>query len=114
MKDDKVFIGHILDEVSFLIERSRGLKFEDFEKDETLKRAFARSLEIIGEATKNISPDYRERHQEIEWKELTGLRDKLIHHYFGLSWERVWNVITDFVPKLKEPMETLLREDKGG
>jgi len=85
LKDNKVFIQHISDEINFLTKESKKLSFENFLKNETLKRAFTRSLEIIGEATKNISTDFRERHPEIGWKELTGLRDKLIHYYFGVN-----------------------------
>lgn len=112
MKDNKAFIRHILDEASFLIEKRKGLRFENFMEDETLKRAFVRSLEIIGEASKNVSMDFRKRHQEIEWRELAGLRDKLIHHYFGLNWDRIWDIIENLIPKLKEKIEVILKEEK--
>jgi len=61
LKDDKVFVRHILDEVDFIIEKSKDLEFEELTKNEVLKRAFARSLEIIGEATKNISEEFKEK-----------------------------------------------------
>ena len=112
MKDNKVFIQHIRDEINYLIKESKNLTYESFIKNETLKRAFTRSLEIIGEATKNISTDFRERYPEIEWKELTGLRDKLIHHYFGVNWNRVWDVIENLIPKLKEQIEKILNKSK--
>ncbi|MEK7165908.1 MAG: HepT-like ribonuclease domain-containing protein [Patescibacteria group bacterium] len=54
-------------------------------RDEVLQRAFARSLEIIGEAAKNVPEEYRRQHSEVDWKSLAGLRDKLIHHYFGVD-----------------------------
>ena len=82
MKQDEVFIRHILDEIDCLIGSSKGLEYEGLIKDETLKRAFVRSLEVIGEATKNISWEFRQKYPDIEWRELTGLRDKLIHRYF--------------------------------
>ncbi|MFQ6116027.1 MAG: DUF86 domain-containing protein, partial [bacterium] len=69
-----------------------------------------RSLEIIGEATKNLSDSFKEKHSNIKWRELAGLRDKLIHHYFGVNWNRVWDVIKNLVPKLKEQLEVLLKE----
>lgn len=62
MKDDRVFIRHILDEVAFIIKKSKGLNYEDLVSNETLKRAVIRSLEIIGEATKNLSEDFRKKH----------------------------------------------------
>lgn len=112
MKDDRAFIRHILDEVDFIIEKSKDLELEELIKNEVLKRAFARSLEIIGEATKNISEEFKEKHTGIGWKELAGLRDKLIHHYFGLNWNRVWDIIRNLIPKLKEQIEVILKEKK--
>jgi len=112
LKDDKAFIRHILDEVDFIVEKSKDLEFEELIKNEVLKRAFARSLEIIGEATKNISEEFKEKHTGIEWKELAGLRDKLIHHYFGLNWVRVWDVIRNLIPKLREQIQYILKDEK--
>ena len=85
MKDDRVFIRHILDEIAFIIKESRDLNYEDLVSNETLKRAVVRSLEIIGEATKNLSEDFRKKYSDVEWRELAGLRDKLIHHYFSIN-----------------------------
>ncbi len=85
MKDDKVYIRHILDEVNFIIKESKDLYYEELIKNEILKRAFVRSLEIIGGASKNLSKNFREKHSNIEWRELSGLRDKLIHYYFGIK-----------------------------
>lgn len=85
MKDDKVFIKHIIDEVNFIIEETKELNYNSLMSDEILKRAFIRSLKIIGEATKNISPKFREKYPDIEWREMAGLRDKLIHFYFGVD-----------------------------
>ena len=110
MKDDKVFIRHILDEMNYIIKESKDLKIEDLMKNETLKRALIRSLEIIGEATKNLSKNFREKHSDIEWREMSALRDKLIHKYFGVNWNRIWDVIENFIPKLKKQMEALLKK----
>jgi len=78
LKDDKVFLSHIFDEVKYIIKETKDLNFNDLMSNETLKKALIRSLEIIGEATKNISGGFREKHPDIEWKEMAGLRDKLI------------------------------------
>lgn len=112
MKDDRVFIRHILDEVNFIVKETRDLNYEDLISDEVLKRALVRSLEIIGEATKNLSESFKEKHTDIEWKELAGLRDKLIHHYFGVNWKRVWDVLKNLIPKLKEQIKVILEEEK--
>jgi uncharacterized protein with HEPN domain len=110
LKDDKVFIRHIVDEIDFINKNSKELRYEDLIKDETLKRAFARSLEIIGEATKNLSKSFTEQHTDIKWKELAGLRDKLIHHYFGLKWDRIWDVIKNVIPGVENKLRELLEE----
>lgn len=114
MKQDEVFIRHILDEIDFLIDSSKGLEYDGLIKDETLKRAFVRSLEVIGEAAKNISSELRQKHPDIEWRELTGLRDKLIHKYFGVKWEIVWDVVKSKIPQLKERIEGVLEEMERG
>ena len=79
MKDDTVFLRHMLEEeVDFILKETNDVAYENLVKDEVLKRALLRSLEVIGEATKNLSQDFREEHPEVTWKELAGLRDKLI------------------------------------
>jgi len=84
------YLRHILDEVEYLVEHSRGVTREDFLKDETLRRAFARSLEIIGEAAKKVPPDVAEQLRDIEWRAMAGMRDRLIHGYFGVDYDLVW------------------------
>lgn len=70
-------------------------------RDETLQRAAARSLEIIGEAFKQVPEDFRIAHEGIDWKSFAGLRDKLIHHYFGVDYQIVWDIIVNELPELK-------------
>jgi uncharacterized protein with HEPN domain len=111
LKDDMAFIRHILEEVHYLMQESEDLEYKDFVSNETLKRAFVRSLEVIGEATKNLSAEFRERYPHIKWREIAGLRDKLIHHYFGVNLKRVWDVVVTQIPKLKDQIEGIL-EDK--
>jgi len=108
MKHNQVFLRHIFDEIVFLIKETEGIKFEEFIKNEILKRACSRSLEIIGEAVKNLSPDFKKRYKEIEWKKIAGLRDKMIHGYFGVNWDIVWDVIRNQIPKLKEQVGNIL------
>jgi len=108
MKHNQVFLKHILDEINFLTKETEGIKFEQFIKNEILKRACSRSLEIIGEAVKNLPADFKKRYKEIEWKKIAGLRDKMIHGYFGVNWDIVWDVIKNQIPKLKEQVENIL------
>jgi uncharacterized protein with HEPN domain len=114
MKSDKVFLRHILDELDFLLKQTGGIDFDRFATDDVLRRACARSLEIIGEAVKNISPDLRKKYKDIEWTKIAGLRDKLIHGYFDVDLGILWDVIKTRLLPLKEQVEELLRQEGTG
>jgi len=73
----------------------------DYSGDETLQRAFTRSLEIIGEAVKKLPAEFKDSHNEVNWKEVAGMRDVLIHEYFGVDYEIVWSVVKNDIPELK-------------
>jgi len=70
-----------------------------------------RSIEVIGEATKNLSADLRERHPDVEWRAMAGMRDQLIHGYFGVDYEIVWEVATEKAPELKDAIRAILNEE---
>jgi uncharacterized protein with HEPN domain len=114
MKSDEVFLRHVLDEIDFLLKRTGGIDFEEFTADDVLRRACARSLEIIGEAVKNISPDLRKKHTDIEWAKIAGLRDKLIHGYFDVDLGILWDVIQKRLLPLKKQVDELLRQEGRG
>lgn len=79
-------------------------------KNKEKQRAWLRSLEVIGEATKNLSTEFKEMHPLVEWRKIAGLRDKLIHHYFGVKWEIVWDVVKNEMPSVKPKIEIMLKE----
>ncbi len=100
-KNPVEYLKHIRDECLFI--RSRigpGLSNSEFLGDETLKRAVVRSLEIIGEATKNIPTEFKVEYDTIKWKEMAGMRDRLIHDYMGVNYTIVWDVINHKIPDL--------------
>lgn len=108
------YLRHIRDEISYLEAVSLGMDKDNFLVDETLKRAFVRSLEIIGEATKNIPDDLRDEYPQIPWRAIAGLRDHLIHAYFGIDYDIVWDVLRNHIPILAETIDVMLqREDIG-
>jgi uncharacterized protein with HEPN domain len=113
LKSDRIYLRHILDEIDFLLKATGEVDYQSFLGNDLLTRASARSIEIIGEATKNLSSEFRKRHKEIEWKQFAGMRDKVIHMYFGVNWIIVWDVITSVLPDVKNRIERILSEPNG-
>ena len=106
------YVRHILDEVIYLEGRAEGLSKGEFMQDETLRRAFVRSLEVIGEATKNISMELRQKHGHIDWRAMAGMRDRLIHRYFGIDYDLVWDVVTNKVPILHREIQQIIENER--
>lgn len=102
------YLSHILVEADYLLEHSSGLEFETFLADETLQRAFVRSLEVIGKAAKRVPDDFRASHPEVEWRAMAGMRDRLIHGYFGVDFELVWDVVRNRIPELRNQIADIL------
>ena len=99
-KEPKEYLKRIVEECSYIISVSNGLSKDEFLDDETLKRAVVRSLEIIGEATKRVPADFRERWNSIQWRNMAGMRDRLIHDYLGINYSIVWDVVINKIPEL--------------
>ena len=103
------YIRHMIDEIEYILRRVEDVDFAVFFEDETLKRAFVRSLEIIGEAAKKIPPDVKAMQPDIEWRKVSGLRDRLIHDYFSIDYAIVWDVAANKLPDLHNSLNSLLR-----
>jgi uncharacterized protein with HEPN domain len=104
------FLEHIRDEAEYLVGETRGLTRELFTTDETRRRAFVRSLEVIGEAVKHLPEEFRIREPDIDWRAIAGMRDRLIHGYFGVDYEIVWDAVTTKVPTLLESVRRMLSD----
>lgn len=103
------YLKHILDEITFLEQEVNNYTEDQFMRDELKQRAFARSVEIIGEAVKMVPDDFRSHFPEIDWKSFAGLRDKLIHHYFGVDYAIVWDVVINELPDLKQKIVQIIQ-----
>jgi uncharacterized protein with HEPN domain len=93
------------------MDQTQGLEKAAFLHDETLKRAFARSLEIIGEAVKQLPDDVTQRYGHLEWRAMAGMRDRLIHSYFGIDYDIVWDVVSNKIPALQQAVTHILHQE---
>lgn len=105
------YLRHIFDETEYLLNNSSELTRERLIFDETLRRAFVRSLEIIGEAVKQIPEDTKRKYASLEWRAIAGMRDKLIHAYFGVDYDIVWDVVIHKIPELHEVIKQMINDE---
>jgi uncharacterized protein with HEPN domain len=102
MKEPIIFIGHILENIEDIESFTKNVNKEDFLENKEKQNAIVRSLEIIGEAVKNISPKIKVKYKDVPWRGIAGTRDKITHHYFGVDLELIWKMIKENIPVLKK------------
>lgn len=113
MNSDLQLIEDIFHHACLIMTVHETIDEETFFGDEFIQNGFIRSLEVIGEATKKISPEFRALHPEIPWRGMAGLRDRLIHGYGFVDTKQVWNIITNMVPQLYDQL-LLLKNNRRG
>ena len=110
MRDYKVYLQDILAAVESIEAFVQGMSFEEFRSDDKTTTAVIRKFEIIGEATKQIPDSIRRQYPNIPWKDMAGMRDRLIHFYFGVDYHLVWAAIKERLPRLKEEMQKVQKD----
>jgi uncharacterized protein with HEPN domain len=109
-RDAGLYIKDILDNMETAESFIENMTYEEFSKDIKTCYAVTRCIEIIGEATKNVPVAIRKGHPDIPWKQMAGMRDKVIHFYFGVNFQRVWLVVKKDIPTLKPPLKKILED----
>ena len=109
-KDDTIYLRHILDAIKDIENFTKGVSEEKFGRTKLLQDAVIRNLEIIGEASKRVPKKIKDKHKDIEWKKIAGMRDVLIHDYLGVDVEIVWAVIENRLPELKKKIAKILNQ----
>jgi uncharacterized protein with HEPN domain len=108
MRDLRVYLQDIVAACESINAFTAGMDFEAFRDDDKTASAVIRKFEVIGEATKQLPEEFRQCHPEIPWKEMAGMRDRLIHFYFGVDHRLVWQTITDRLPQLARQIRHIL------
>ena len=110
-KDNLLYIEHILESIEHILSFNKELDQQGFLENKMVQDATIRNLEIIGEATKGLSEDFKMKYPEIEWKKMAGMRDKLIHDYIGVDLWAVWEVIDKILPSLRDRFSELIEQN---
>src|SRR5437867_3918711 len=109
VKDELVYVLHILDAIR-AVEQYYAPGRDAFMGDRKTQDAVVRNIEVVGEAAKNVSESFRNAHPEIPWHDMAAMRDKVIHHYFGVKLDLVWATVTDRFPAIRRSVEEILKD----
>lgn len=109
-RDVSLYIKDMLESMERAENFVEGMEYDDFSKDEKTSFAVIRCIEVMGEAAKRIPETTRKKYPEIPWKSIAGMRDKVIHFYFGVNLEKVWLVVKEDLPKIKPKIRKILED----
>lgn len=112
IRDDNVYLQHILEAIQAIEEYLQGIDYDRFMSNRMVQDAVIRRIEVIGEATKNLSLEIRRKYDDVPWQKIAGMRNRLIHGYFGVDLDAVWDTATRDVASLRAKVEQIIQQER--
>lgn len=111
IKDDRVYVGHMLDLARSVVGKTERCARDQFNRDENLRLAVTHLIQTIGEAARKVSSSFRDRHRDVPWNSIVGMRHKVVHDYMHVDYDLVWDVATTELPRLLGQLERIVPAD---